>query len=158
MIDNPRSKRLDVAGIVIAGLLLLLSAIVWWDMNSLSLSATYGMGPKAMPGVISISLAILAAANLVQAINGQLPHRDPGNPKAILLIIGGLVALMTLIGIGGGFILGTAILFAATSTAFGRNAFLTDLAIGFVLALVVYLLFAKLLALSLPTGPLERLF
>ena len=54
MIDNPRSKRLDVAGIVIAGLLLLLSAIVWWDMNSLSLSATYGMGPKAMPGVISI--------------------------------------------------------------------------------------------------------
>jgi len=158
MIDNQRRTRLDVAGVVIAGVLLLLSAIIWWDMNSLSLGATYGIGPKAMPGVVSAGLAILAAANLVQALNGQLPHREAGNPKAILLIVGGLVALMTLIGIGGGFILGTAILFAATSTAFGRNAFLADLAIGFVLAVVVYLVFAKLLALSLPMGPLERLF
>ena len=57
-----------------------------------------------------------------------------------MLIIGGLVALMTLIGIGGGFILGTV-------------PPLPDLAIGFVLAVVVYLLFAKLLALSLPMGP-----
>ena len=77
--------------------------------------------------------------------------------KAILLILGGLAALMTLMSIGGGFILGTAILFAATSTAFGRRAFLTDLAIGFVLGVGIYLLFAKLLALSLPMGPLERL-
>ncbi|HEX2134464.1 MAG TPA: tripartite tricarboxylate transporter TctB family protein, partial [Microvirga sp.] len=38
-----------------------------------------------------------------------------------------------------------------------RRAFLTDLAIGFALAVVVYLLFVKLLALSLPMGPLERL-
>jgi putative tricarboxylic transport membrane protein len=157
MIDHQRKTHLDVAGIVIAGVLLLLSAIVWWDMNSLGLAATYGIGPKAMPGLVSAGLAVLAAANLYQALHGQLPHRDAGDPRAILLIIGGLVALMTLIGIGGGFILGTAILFAATSTAFGRRAFLTDLAIGFALAVLVYLLFAKLLALSLPTGPLERL-
>ncbi|HEX2510375.1 MAG TPA: tripartite tricarboxylate transporter TctB family protein [Microvirga sp.] len=157
MIDHQRKTHLDVAGIVIAGVLLLLSAIVWWDMNSLGLAATYGIGPKAMPGLASAGLAVLAAANLYQALHGQLPHRDAGDPRAILLIIGGLVALMTLIGIGGGFILGTAILFAATSTAFGRRAFLTDLAIGFALAVLVYLLFAKLLALSLPIGPLERL-
>ncbi|WP_244889840.1 tripartite tricarboxylate transporter TctB family protein [Microvirga massiliensis] len=147
----------DIAGIVIAGVLLLLSAVVWWDMNSLGVAATYGIGPKAMPGVVSAGLAILAAANLVQALRGELPHRETGNPRAILLILGGLVALMTLIGIGGGFILGTAILFAATSRAFGRNAFLIDLAIGFILAVVIYVLFAKLLALSLPMGPLEHL-
>jgi putative tricarboxylic transport membrane protein len=157
MSDIQRRTRLDVAGVVIAGLLLFISAIVWWDMNSLALSATYGIGPKAMPGLVSAGLAVLAAANLVDALRGQLPHRAAGSPKAILLIVGGLVALMTLIGIGGGFILGTAILFAATSTAFGRRAFLADLAIGLVLAVVVYLLFAKLLALSLPMGPLERL-
>ena len=110
-----------------------------------------------MPGVVSVGLAILAAANLVQAIRGELPHREAGDPKAILLILGGFAALMTLIGIGGGFIVGTAILFAATSTAFGRRAFLTDLAIGFALGVCIYLLFAKLLALSLPMGPLERL-
>jgi putative tricarboxylic transport membrane protein len=32
-----------------------------------------------------------------------------------------------------------------------------DLLIGFVLGVGIYLLFAKLLALSLPMGPLERL-
>ncbi len=157
MVNRHGGARLDVAGLVIAGLLLLLSAAVWWDMNSLGLAATYGIGPKAMPAVISIGLAVLAAANLVQALRGELPHRETGDPRAILLILGGLVALMTLIGIGGGFILGTAILFATTSAAFGRRAFLTDLAIGLGLAVIVYLLFVKLLALSLPMGPLERL-
>jgi putative tricarboxylic transport membrane protein len=44
-----------------------------------------------------------------------------------------------------------------TAAAFGRRAFLTDLAIGFGLGLVVYLLFVKLLTLSLPVGPIERL-
>jgi putative tricarboxylic transport membrane protein len=158
MINLRRGTRLDVAGVVIAGVLLLLSAVIWWDMNSLELGATYGVGPKAMPGVVSIGLAILAAANLVQALRGELPHREAGDLRAILLIIGGLAALMTLIGIGGGFIPGTAILFATTATAFGRRAFLTDLAIGLALGVVIYFLFAKLLALSLPMGPLERLF
>ena len=154
---QPRGKPLDVAGLVIAGVLLLLAIVIWWDMTSLELSATYGVGPKAMPAIVSLGLAILAAANLVQALRGELPHRDAGDLRAILLILGGLVALMTLIGLGGGFIPGTAILFAATATAFGRRAFLTDLAIGFVLGVGIYLLFAKLLALSLPMGPLERL-
>jgi putative tricarboxylic transport membrane protein len=154
---NQRERRLDVAGIVIAGALLLLSVVIWWDMTNLGLSSTYGVGPKAMPMVVSLGLALLAAANLVQALRGELPHREAGDLKAILLILGGLATLMTLMGIGGGFIIGTAILFAATATAFGRRAFLTDLAIGFVLGVSVYLLFAKLLALSLPMGPLERL-
>ena len=154
---NRRGTRLDVAGIVIAGALLLLSVVIWWDMTNLGLAATYGVGPKAMPVVVSLGLAILAAANLVQALRGELPHREAGDLKAILLILGGLAALMTLIGMGGGFIIGTAILFAATSTAFGRQAFLTDVAIGFALGVGIYLLFAKLLALSLPMGPLERL-
>jgi putative tricarboxylic transport membrane protein len=157
MINGQHRACPDIAGVVIAGTLLLLSALVWWDMNGLGLAATYGIGPKAMPGVVSAGLAILAAANLVQALRGELPHRDAGNSKAILLILGGLVALMVLIGIGGGFIIGTAILFAATARAFGRNAFFTDLAIGFVLGVVTYLLFAKLLSLSLPMGPLEHL-
>jgi putative tricarboxylic transport membrane protein len=65
--------------------------------------------------------------------------------------------LIVLIRIGGGFMIGTAILFATTSAAFGRRAFLTDLLIGVVIAVFVYLLFGKLLTLSLPAGPLEHL-
>ena len=57
----------------------------------------------------------------------------------------------------GGFIAATAVLFATTSAAFGRRAFLTDLAIGIALGVAIFLMFDKLLTLSLPTGPIERL-
>ena len=108
--------------------------------------------------MVACGLLVLAAANLVMAIRGELPPRESADPKAILLIMGGLVALIALIGLGGGFIPATAILFAATSAAFGRKAFITDLLIGFGLGLVIFLIFDKLLTLSLPSGPLERLF
>jgi putative tricarboxylic transport membrane protein len=157
MMNSQPRTRVDVGGVVIALVILFLSALVWWDMSNLSMTSTYGVGPQAMPAVVSVGLALLAAANLVQAIRGELPHREVGDVRAILLILGGLVALMVLIGIGGGFIIGTAILFAATARAFGRTAFFTDLAIRFVLGVVTYLLFAKLLSLSLPMGPLEHL-
>src|SRR3712207_7136851 len=58
----------------------------WRDMNSLGIAATYGIGPKAMPGAVSIGLALLAAANLVQALRGELPHREAGDLRVILLI------------------------------------------------------------------------
>ena len=48
-------------------------------------------------------------------------------------------------------------LFAATAAAFGRRAIHIDLAIGLVLGTAAYLMFAKLLSLSLPMGPVERL-
>ncbi len=110
-----------------------------------------------MPIVVACGLLILSIANLVMALRGDLPPRESADPKAILLILGGLAALIALIGFGGGFIPATAILFAATSAAFGRRAFITDLLIGFGLGLVIFLIFDKLLTLSLPSGPLERL-
>ena len=66
-------------------------------------------------------------------------------------------ALIAIIAFGGGFIPATAVLFAATAAAFGRKAVIVDLIIGAVLGSAAYLLFDKLLTLSLPAGPLERL-
>ena len=156
MQDTP-TRQADPAGIVIAGLLALSAAVIMWDMSRLEITSTYGVGPKMMPIVIAIGLAMLALANLVEALRGSLPPRESVDPKAILLILGGLAVLITLIGMGGGFVVPIAILFATTAAAFGRRAFLTDLAIGLVLAVAIYLMFDKLLTLSLPAGPLERL-
>jgi putative tricarboxylic transport membrane protein len=136
---------------------LALAAVIWTDMMSLQLSSVYGVGPKAMPIVVSGGLAVLAIGNGIMAFRGDLPERETTDLRAILLILGGLAALIGLVGWGGGFIPATAILFAATSAAFGRRAFLTDLLIGLVLGVVIYLLFSKLLTLSLPMGPIERL-
>ena len=142
---------------VIAGALLALAAVIFWDTTSLQLAATYGVGPKAMPYVVASGLVLLAAGNFLLAWRADLPVRDRIDPRAIALIVGGLAALIATIGLGGGFIAAATILFAVTSAAFGRRAIHIDLAIGLVLALSIYLLFDKLLTLSLPAGPLERL-
>ncbi|MEA2906235.1 MAG: putative tricarboxylic transport rane protein [Alphaproteobacteria bacterium] len=152
------ARRLDRAGLAIAAMLLATAGIILWDMSRLQITSVYGLGPKAMPIVVAAGLALLSLGNLMMALRGELPARESADPMAILMILGGLVALIALIGLGGGFIPATAILFATTAAAFGRRAFLTDLAIGLVLGLVVYLMFDKLLTLSLPAGPLERLF
>ncbi len=150
-------RKADPAGIAIAIALLIIAATIWWDVSRLSLASTYGVGPAAMPMVVAAGLALLAIANFVMAWRGELPERETVDPRAILLILGGLVALIAIIGLGGGFIIATAILFAATAAAFGRRAIVVDLIIGLVLALAIYLVFDKVLTLSLPAGPLERL-
>ena len=150
-------RRVDLAGLVIALLLLVLAAIVFWDMNRLELSAVYGIGPKAMPILVGTGLAVLGIANAVNAFRGDFPERETVDMTAVLLILGGLAALIGLIAVGGGFIVATAALFAAVSTAFGRCAFVLDVLIGLVLGTSAYLLFAKLLVLNLPAGPLESL-
>lgn len=155
--SESKASRIDPAGIVIAALLLIVALVILWDMSQLQLTSVYGVGPKAMPIVVACGLIILSAGNLLMALRGGLPPRESADPKVIFLIIGGLAALIALIGLGGGFIPATAVLFATTAAAFGRRAFLTDLGIGLVLAVVVFLLFDKVLTLSLPSGPLERL-
>lgn len=150
-------NRPDMAGVAIALGLAALAAVIWWDATRLTLGSPYGLGPDAAPKVVAGGLALLAVANFITAWRGALPHREAGDFGAIAWIVGGLLVLIALIAFDGGFIPATAILFAATARAFGRRALLADLGIGFVIGLLAYLMFAKLLTLSLPMGPLERL-
>lgn len=150
-------RRADPAGLVVAALLIVSSAVILWDTARLTIGSPYGLGPQAVPNVIAAGLFLLGLGNLIMAFRHEFPPREEADPTAILLILGGLVALMALIAFGAGFILATAILFACTSAAFGRRALGADLAIGLVLGAGIYLLFVKLLTLSLPQGPLERL-
>jgi putative tricarboxylic transport membrane protein len=152
-----QERRFDPAGIVVAAILATLAGVILWDMSTLQITQTYGIGPKAMPIVVAAGLALLSIGNIVMAVRGEFPEREAAAHLAIILILGGLAAVIVLIGVGGGFIPAMTVLFAATSAAFGRRAILVDLAIGFALGLGAYLMFAKLLSLSLPVGPLERL-
>jgi putative tricarboxylic transport membrane protein len=157
MTTSPQ-RRIDVAGLAITLILLALAGVVWWDMTKLNILSPYDLGPKVMPIIVSIGLAVLGLGNAIAAFKGDLPERDSLDWKPIILILGGLAVLITLIALGWGFMIGTAILFATTAAAFGRRAFLVDLLIGAGLAVFVYLLLGKLLTLSLPAGPLENLF
>ncbi len=151
------AKQPDRAAMAIAIFLLIAAAVTAWDASVLQIAPTYGLGPKMMAYVVAAGMAVIAVANLVLAWRGDFPERETYDPKAIVLILGGFAGLMAIIAFGGGFIPATAVLFAATAAAFGRKAVITDLAIGAGLGLVAYLLFDKLLTLSLPAGPLEKL-
>jgi putative tricarboxylic transport membrane protein len=156
--DPPSApRRVDPAGLVIALILAAVAAVLVWDANQLQSNTTYGMGPHVMPVVIAVGLGILAIGNLIDALRGNLPPRESADPQAVLLILAGLALLIAIIGLGGGFILATTALFVTTSRAFGRRAILADLAIALVMTTLIYLAFDRLLTLSLPAGPLERL-
>ena len=155
--QTPASRRVDSAGVIIAIALAALAGVLVWDSRQLQTTTMYGMGPEVMPVVIAVGLGILAIGNLIDALRGNLPARESADPKAVLLILGGLALLIGIIGFGGGFILATSALFVTTSTAFGRRAILVDTAIALVMTTLIYLAFDRLLTLSLPAGPLERL-
>src|SRR4030095_6017720 len=121
-----QGRRIDPAGIVVAVILAGLAAVILYDMSRLQITQTYGVGPKAMPIVVATGLGLLAIGNLVMAFRGEVPEREQAAHLPIVLILGGLAVVIVLIGIGGGFILSMTILFAATATAFGRRAILTD--------------------------------
>ena len=152
------SRKPDVAGIVIALALLALAGVLTWDAMQLQANVVYGLGPHAMPLIVAGGLALLAIGNLVNAFRGDAPERESMQTLPVLLILGGMAALIVIIAAGGGFIPAVTVLFVATSAAFGRRAYLADLAIGFVIGVIIYLVFNRLLTLSLPAGPLERLF
>ena len=154
---RPAARRVDPAGLVVAAILAALAGVLVLDASRLPATSMYGMGPEAMPVVIAVGLGLLAIGNLIDALRGNLPPRESADPKPVLLILGGLAALIAIIGLGGGFILATAVLFVATSAAFGRRAVLTDAMIALVMSTLIYLAFDRLLTLSLPSGPLERL-
>lgn len=157
MANETTTRRIDIPALVVALLLLACAGIVANDAASQTIVSTYGLGPTAVPYVVSIGLAALGLAHLVVAFKDGIPKPDPADGGAILSIVVGLVGLVACIALGGGFILATALVFACTARGMGRRAFVVDFVIGLVLGLVIFLVFQKFLTLSLPAGPLERL-
>lgn len=155
---SPVSSRPDTAGIVIALVLLGLAGVPTWDAFQIQANVVYGLGPQGMPLLVAGGLALLAIGNLVNAFREGRPAREDMRLMPVLLILGGMAALIAIIAFRGGFIPAVTVLFAATSAAFGRRAVVADLIIGFVIGVLIYLVFNRLLTLSLPAGPLERLF
>lgn len=155
--EGAPSRRIDTAGIVIAAALALLAVVLVVDALRIQANVVYGLGPQAMPILVAVGLAILAAGNLINALGGGDVEPEAMDFRPVLLILAGLAMMITLIGIGGGFIPAMTVLFATTATAFGRRNIIADIVIGFVIAAVIYLAFSKLLTLGLPQGPLERL-
>lgn len=147
----------DRAGLVIALLLAVVAAVIFFSTRAMPVTAQYArVGPTTFPYAIAAGLAALAVGTAVSALRGGFPEREPERLAPVLWIVGGLIAqilaLKTL-----GFSIATGLLFALTARGFGRGPLWMTIPIGIVFSLVVWIIFARVLQLSLPAGPLERL-
>ncbi|HEY5796895.1 MAG TPA: tripartite tricarboxylate transporter TctB family protein [Bosea sp. (in: a-proteobacteria)] len=158
MTNEKLARGPDRPALIVGVLLLALAGIVYFDASKQTITSNYGLGPTAMPYVACIGLVLLGLAHLFVAFREGLPRPEEADRGALLWIVGGLIGLIACIAAGAGFVAAITILFACTARGFGRRALAVDALIGFVLGLVIFLVFAKLLTLLLPAGPLERLF
>ena len=92
----------------------------------------------------------------IEAWRGDFPEREEQDKLPVLWIVGGLLAQMVLIKFVG-FSIATGVLFAMTARGFGRVSLPIALVSGILISALVWLVFARLLQLSLPAGPPERL-
>ncbi|HVL19412.1 MAG TPA: tripartite tricarboxylate transporter TctB family protein [Amaricoccus sp.] len=151
------SGRPDRAGLVIAVLLAAVSVVIFVSTRSMPATAQYArVGPATFPYAIAAGFALLAIGTAVSAFRGGFPEREPERLAPILWIVGGLVAqLLVLKPLG--FSIATGLLFALTARGFGRGPLWLTIPLGVVFSLLVWIVFARVLQLSLPAGPLERL-
>lgn len=125
------------------------------------------IGPNFMPGVTSAGLIMLGVWLLYERLSGGWRNMPPQEAEArgehvfhapaFAWVSVGLFAHMALIQTGG-FVLAGAALFACVARGFGSPRLARDLAIGFILALAVFMFFVLLLTVSLPAGWLAPLF
>ena len=86
-------RRIDVAGLVIALILLVLAGLVWWDMSKLQILSPYDLGPKVMPIVVSGGLGAACHRQRHRgACAATCPPATASTGRPIILILGGLAA------------------------------------------------------------------
>ena len=158
MNDAPMANGADKPALVVGILLLFVAAVIYYDASQQTITSNYGLGPTAMPYVACTGLTLLGLAHFIVAFRGGLPKPETADRAALFWIAAGMTGLVGSIALNGGFVLATTLVFACTARGFGRRAFLIDAVIGFVLGLVIFLTFAKVLTLILPAGPFEQLF
>ncbi|WP_299644860.1 tripartite tricarboxylate transporter TctB family protein [Devosia sp.] len=157
MAQANKQRRPDRAALVIAAGLLALALLVAWDASRLGAGGAYArIGPQTIPYLIAVCLAGLSAWTVVAAYRHSFPEREPQEFAPVLWIVGGLVAQMALIKFTG-FSIATGVLFAMTARGMGRVSLPLALLSGILISAFVWFVFARLLQLTLPAGPLEHL-
>jgi putative tricarboxylic transport membrane protein len=155
--DGKAERRPDRAALIIAAVLGLVAIIIAWSTMSAPQAAGYTVvGPKIVPYIVAACLAGLAIWTAVEAIRGDFPEREEQNHPPMLWLVGGLVfQLLTIKTIG--FSIAAGIMFAATAKAFGKGPLALTIPIGIAFSFAVWLIFALVLQLTLPEGPVETL-
>ncbi|MBD0413421.1 tripartite tricarboxylate transporter TctB family protein [Oryzicola mucosus] len=151
-------RRPDRAALAIAAALAVVAIVIAWSTSQAGGVAGYSpVGPKTFPYIIAGGMFLLSLCTAIEAWRGNFPAREAQNIPPMLWVLGGLaVQMLSMKTVG--FSIATGLLFAATAKGFGKGPLWMTVPIGIVFAFLVWVMFAKGLQLTLPAGPLERLF
>lgn len=154
--SSPERRPRGAAFVIAAGLGGL-AVMLLVDAAGLRQDGGYaGVGPADVPRIVAYGLLVLAGLTVLAGLKGDLPRPPRQAPAPVLWILGGLGLQLVLLHVVG-FVLSGALLFGMTARAFGQRPLWKNVAVGLVLALVIYGIFDRLLRLNLPGGPLEML-
>ncbi|ODU56045.1 MAG: hypothetical protein ABS99_06450, partial [Acetobacteraceae bacterium SCN 69-10] len=146
----------DRAALADAAVLIAVGGVIAWDASHLNAAVRYArIGPQTVPYVVAVGLAGLGLWTIIEALRGDFPEREPQEVRPVLWIVGGLLLqLLTIRTVG--FSIATGLLFALVARGFGERRWWISVPAGVVISMLVWLLFARGLALTLPGGPLEH--
>ena len=151
-------RRPDWAALIIAAGLLVMAAVIAWDVQRLANVASYArVGPQTVPYAIAIGLVGFAIWTAIEAWRGDFAEREPQEMRPVLWIVAGLVAQLALLRIAG-FSVATGVMFGFVAYGLGRKPLWLGVPAGILFAFVVWMVFSRFLQLSLPAGPPEAAF
>lgn len=156
--SSPISRRPDWATLIIAAGLAIAAIVIFRDAARLPQAGGYGgVGPADVPRWIACVLLALAVWSVVAALRDGAEERAPSAFGPVAWIVAGLLAQLLLLKVAG-FSIATGLLFAGAAAGFGRKQFWLTVPVGILLGAAIFVVFGGILQLSLPAGPLERLF
>ncbi|WP_420475740.1 tripartite tricarboxylate transporter TctB family protein [Noviherbaspirillum sp. ST9] len=150
------------APLVVGMVLLALATLTLVDAFRVTSGTGPGVGPSVAMKLIGGLLGLLGVAHFITAWRNRSASLDLAleevmNPASLAWVLGGLIAQIVVLALGGGFIIGATVLFVCTACGFGRKLLSLGPVYGLALSVLVYVFFTKALSLTLPAGPLERL-
>jgi putative tricarboxylic transport membrane protein len=154
--DDVADRNSVLASAAFGGIMLVGAVLVIVDALRLP-KTSEAVGPAAVPLPVGVLLGFFGAALLIQARKqlSTAPRESTWQPRAGLRLLGMVVALVAfaiLLPILG-YVVSSAALFVAAAMLLGAPKFGHTIAYGWALAAIVFLVFDRVIGLSLPTGP-----
>lgn len=153
-------KTADLIG---GGAGIVLGSYVLYEGSKMPADLIMKIGPSFFPNALAVGLIIFSAILIVYALLGRakgesekLSFKDQGVQRALvsLLAIVAYTALLTTVG----YPIMTILLVGGLMVLLGKRNALEIAGVAVATTFVVWLIFAKLLMLSMPMGVLEDLF
>jgi putative tricarboxylic transport membrane protein len=156
---------LDFGELLLALGVIAFGGIIVWQTTLIRLTPAYSkVGPRVIPFIVGGGLILLGAWLAFETLTGRAAtgsaaseDADPTLPtdwRTVGLLALALAAYLVLIQ-PAGFIIASTVLFAGAAFAMGSRRTVRDVAIGVILATVLYIGFSRGLGLRLPPGILE---